>query len=108
MSNMDDRQKAFENKYAHDKELLFRIEARACKLFGLWIGEQTGMDEIEAKAFAADVVTTNLDEPGFDDVLRMVRATVEAKGGDISDHILETKLGDFMEEARIQITSDTN
>jgi hypothetical protein len=107
MTSMDDRQKAFENKYAYDQDVLFRIEARACKLFGLWVAEQIGLDADAAKAFAGSVVSSNLDEPGFDDVLRTVKATLAEKSVEISDHTLETKLEHYMEEARQQIVSET-
>lgn len=70
MTSFDDRQKAFESKYAYDQDVLFRIEARACKLFGLWVAEQIGLDADAAKEFAGSVVSSNLEEPGFDYVLR--------------------------------------
>ena len=107
MTNMDDRQKAFESKYAYDQDVLFRIEARACKLFGLWVGEQIGLDSDAAKEFAGSVVSSNLEEPGFDDVLRAVKAKISEKGGAISDHTLEVKLDHYLEEARQQIVSET-
>jgi hypothetical protein len=106
MTNMDDREKAFESKYAYDREVMFKIEARACKLFGLWIASELGLGEEEAKSFAADVVGANLDEPGFDDVMRMVRGFLDSKGATLSDDQLETKLGECMEEARGQITGE--
>lgn len=106
MTNMDDRQKAFENKYAHDQELMFKVEARACKLFGLWIAEQIGFSEEDAKLFAGSVVSANLEEPGFGDVLRTVKAALAEKGVEISDHVLETKLDGCLEDARLQITEE--
>ncbi len=106
MSNMNDREKALENKYALDQEVMFKIEARAVKLFALWVAEQAGLDEAQAKAVAADAVSSNLDEPGFEDVKRAVRPLIAEKGLDLSDHILDTKLADFMEKAKEQILSE--
>lgn len=106
MTDMDDRQKAFEAKYALDQEVMFRIEARASKLFGLWLAEQMGLSADEAKVFAGNVVSSNLDEPGFEDVKRAVRPVITEKGLDISEHTLDTKLEHFMEEARIQILDE--
>ena len=36
MTTFDDREKAFETKFAHDSEMQFRAEARRNKLLGLW------------------------------------------------------------------------
>lgn len=106
MTNIDDRQKALENKYAHDQELLFKIEARGCKLFGLWIASEMGLNEADAKVFAGSVVSSNLEEAGFGDVLRTVKAALAEKNIDISDHILETKLDQSLEQARQQVEDE--
>lgn len=107
MSDLDDRKKAFESKYALDQELMFRIEARAVKLFGLWIAEKLGMDDAAAKDFAGGLVATNLDEPGFDDVKRAVRPALAENNIDISDHVIDAQLDHFMEEARVQIMDES-
>lgn len=106
MSNMDDREKAFENKYALDQELMFRIEARTAKLFGLWIAEKIGMDADAAKEFAGSVVSANLDEPGFEDVKRAVRPVLKEKGIDLSEAAMDNELEAFMEKARVQIMNE--
>ncbi len=107
MSDMNEREKAFEKKYALDQEVMFRIEARASKLFGLWIAEKLGLSGDDAKTFAGGVVSANLDEPGFEDVKRAVRPAIAEKGLDLSDHALDSQLMHFMEEARVQILDET-
>lgn len=107
MTGMDDRKKAFENKYALDQELMFRVEARAVKLFGLWIAEKLGLGADEAKVFAGSVVSANLDEPGFDDVKRAVRPALAEKGIEVSEDAIDSQLSHFMEEARTQIMNET-
>jgi hypothetical protein len=107
MTNLDDRQKAFESKYAHDQEKLFKIEARACKLFGLWIAEQMGLSADEAAIFAGSVVSSNLDEPGFDDVKRTVKTALAEKGVEISDITLDERLAHFLTEAQNQIENQS-
>jgi len=106
MSNMNDREKAFENKYALDQELMFRIEARTAKLFGLWIAEKLGLDGEAAKEFAGSVVSANLDEPGFEDVKRAVRPALKDKGIELSDTDIDNELEAFMEKARVQIMNE--
>lgn len=107
MTNMDDRQKAFESKYAYDQEMLFRIEARACKLFGLWVAQQVGIEGDDARIFAGSIVSANLEEPGFADVFRTVKTTLAEKAIEISDHTMEVRLDQFLEEARQQIVNES-
>jgi hypothetical protein len=108
MSNLQDREKAFETKYALDQEVMFRIEARASKLFGLWIAEQAGMDAEAAKTYAGSIVSANLDEPGFDDVKRAVAPVIAEKGLGLNEAAIDAKLMECMEQARLQIMAERN
>lgn len=108
MSSMEDRQKTFENKFAHDEAMLFKVEARTCKLFGLWVAEQIGLDDETAKSYAGEVVAANLEEVGYDDVIRKVRPDIDAKGLDLSDHLLNTKLDEYEAIAKEQLMSEAS
>ena len=103
MSGFDDRKDAYEKKFAHDEELMFRAEARCCKLFGLWAAEQLGLSGDDADTYAREVVGSNLEEPGFDDVKRKVFPDFTAKGLDVSEHVVDSMLEKFMGEAKEQI-----
>lgn len=100
MSGFEDREKAFENKYAHEQKLDFDVEAKCSKIYGLWAAEQLGLEGDNANVYAMSVVEANLEEPGFDDVLRKVRADFDEKGLDISNHIMETELDKAVVEAK--------
>lgn len=108
MSSLEDRKNTFENKFAHDEEMLFKVEARTCKLFGLWVAEQIGLDEDTAGSYAADVIAANLEEPGYDDVIRKVRPDIDAKGMDLSDHVLNVKIEEFESLAKEQLMSEAS
>ena len=69
MTTFDDREKAFENKFAHDAELKFKIEARRDSLLGLWAAERLGLTKDKAEEYARSVITTDLEQPGDADVL---------------------------------------
>ncbi len=103
MSSFDDREHAFENKFAHDEKTAFAIEARCAKLFGLWVAEQIGLSEADAKTYAGQVVEANLEEAGFLDVMRKVQTDLKAQNIEISSHILEVHLDKALQEARKQI-----
>ena len=101
--SMKDRETSFENKYAHDQEMMFKIEARTAKLLGLWAAEQMSLQGEEADTYAKSLVEANLDEPGFDDIKRKVLQDFAAKGVDISEHILDVTITRKSEEAEQQI-----
>jgi len=68
MSTFDDRENAFENKFAHDEEVKFKAEARTNKLLGLWAAELLGKSGDDAAAYAAEVVKADFEEAGHEDV----------------------------------------
>lgn len=106
MSSFDEREQAFERKFAHDEQLDFAVEARCSKLFGLWIAEQIGISGPEADIYAGEVVESNLEEPGFEDVIRKVKADLDEKNVEISDHVLRVELDKALEEAKKQLAEE--
>jgi hypothetical protein len=78
MTSLSDREKAFENKYAHDLETKFKIIARRNKLLGQWAGALLGKSDIDA--YAREVVAADFEEPGEEDVVRKVAGDLSAGG----------------------------
>jgi hypothetical protein len=99
MTTFDDRKDAFEKKFAHDEELRFKATARRNKLFGLWAAGQLGKSEAEADAYAKSVVLADFQEAGDDDVLRKVRADLEAGGKPVSEAELRQQMMDLLARA---------
>ncbi len=106
MSGMDKRGDAFENKFAHDAELKFKAEARRNKLLGNWAGELLGKSGDEIAEYAKEVVRSDFDEPGDEDVFRKVRADFDAAGIDQSDEQLRAAMNRLMATAVEQIESE--
>lgn len=79
MTTFDDRENAFEAKYAHDEEMNFRATARANKLLGLWAAELLGKSGEAASAYAMEVVKADFEEAGHEDVVRKVVADLAGK-----------------------------
>jgi hypothetical protein len=107
MANFDDREKSFEHKYKHDKELEFKINARRNKLLGLWAATQLGLTGADAETYAKSVVMADFDKPGDDDVLDKVVADFVAKGIDVTAHRVRKHMTELMVEARSQVMSET-
>lgn len=104
MSGMSDREKAFENKFAHDQELRFKAEARRNKLLGLWAGGLLGKADVDA--YAKEVVAADFEEAGDADVLRKVSGDLKAGGVAISDEEIRAKMQEFLAQAVAQIQGE--
>jgi hypothetical protein len=99
MAGMDDRKDAFEKKFAHDEELLFKASARRNKMVGLWAAELLGKSGAEAEAYAKSVVMADFEEAGDDDVLRKIKADLSAGGIEQSDHQIRRTMDELMAKA---------
>lgn len=107
MTTFDDREKAFEKKYAHDSEMQFKVEARRNKLLGLWAADRMGLSGDAAEAYAKTVVIADLKEAGDDDVFRKVAGDLGEKGTGISDADIRKQMQDLLAEAKVQIMNET-
>ncbi len=103
MSTFDDREKAFEAKFAHDAEMQFRAEARCNKLVGLWAAELLGKTGQEAADYAMTVVAADFEEAGNEDVVRKLAADLEGK---VSAVEIRAKLAATLPVAKSQLMSE--
>lgn len=103
MDKFEERQKAFEKKYEHDQDLLFRVMSRRARLVGLWAAEHLGLDPDAADVYARDLVQVDLEEPGHQDVVRKLRKDFDARGIDISNHRIEKELERLLDVAMQQV-----
>lgn len=106
MGSFDDREQAFENKFAHDEALQFKAVARRNKLLGLWAAEKLSKTGDDAQAYAKEVVIADFDEPGDDDVLRKVSADFKEAGVEIDDVALRHEMDQLLTIAKQQILSE--
>ena len=108
MTTFDDRERAFETKYAHDEDMKFRITARRNRLLGEWAARQMNLSEAETASYAKDVVRADFEEAGDDDVIRKVLGDLTGAGVDCDEAKIREALGHKEVEARRQIIQDTN
>ncbi|KAA0970745.1 DUF1476 domain-containing protein [Aureimonas fodinaquatilis] len=99
----DDRKNEFENRYAHDAELKFRIEARRNKLLGLWAAEKMGRSGADADAYAMEVVKADLASHGEEDVYAKVHGDFAAAGVQQSEHQIRRQMAELLIEAEAQV-----
>jgi hypothetical protein len=108
MTQFDDRERAFETKFARDEEMQFRIIARRNRLLGEWAARQMGLSEVETEAYAKDVVRADFEEAGDEDVIRKVLGDLTAAGVDVDEARIREALRHKLVEARRQIIEQTN
>ena len=103
MTTFDDRERAFETKYARDQDMQFRVLARRNKLLGHWAARLMGLTEAEADAYAADVVRADFEEAGDGDVIRKLLGDLTAAGVDTDEAKIREALEHKTVEARRQL-----
>jgi hypothetical protein len=103
MTTFDDREKAFENMYARDQEMQFRIIARRNRLLGAWAANLMGLTEAEADSYAKDVVRADFEEAGDEDVIRKVLGDLTSAGVECDESRIREALDHKTVEARRQL-----
>jgi hypothetical protein len=103
MTTFDDRENAFENKFAHEQDMAFRVTARRNKLIGQWAAQKMGLTAEETDSYAKSVVQADFEEAGDEDVIRKLLGDLIAAGVDTSDEDVRAAMGDLMVEARRQL-----
>jgi len=103
MTTFDDRESAFENKFAHDAEMQFKAEARRNKLVGLWAAGLLGKSGDAAAAYAVEIVKSDLEEPGIEDVVRRLVADL---AGLADEATIRAKMGEMLSVAKAQLMDE--
>lgn len=103
MTQFDDRERAFETKFAHDEEMKFRLIARRNRLLGEWAARKMGLSEAEMQSYAKDVVRADFEEAGDEDVIRKVLGDLTAAGVETDDAEIRQCLEHKTAEAKRQL-----
>lgn len=103
MTTFDDRENAFESKFAHDAEMQFKAEARRNKLLGLWAAELMGKSGSAADEYAKEVIRADFEEAGDEDVYRKLAADLEGKADEAT---IRAKMREMLETAKKQLMDE--
>lgn len=106
MTTFEDRERAEEAKFAHDEEMLFRIQARRNKLLGNWAAERMGLDAAETEAYARSVVQAEFEDAGDEEVIRKVLGDLLLAGREVGEAEVRKALEAKTVEARRQMMGD--
>ena len=105
MTTFDKRKDAFESKFARDEDLRFKATSRRNRMLGMWAAEKLGRTGEDAEAYAREVIRSDMQEAGDDDVLRKLRADFKAAGVALSDSEIGRTMDDLMAKAINDIES---
>ncbi len=103
MTSFDDRENAFESKFAHDEDMKFKAAARCHKLTGLWAAELLGKSGDDAAAYAIEVVKADFEEPGHEDVVRKLLGDLAGKA---SEDEIRAKMAEMTLVAKEQLMGE--
>lgn len=103
MTTFDQREEAFERKFAHDEEMLFRAVARRNKLVGLWAAEKLGKTGEEAHAYAREVVLATSQKGGEAEVVRKLGADLAGTG--TGDAEVRAAMDRFLAQAKQDVAA---
>ncbi len=105
MTTFDKREEGFEGRFALDEETRFKALARRNKKLGLWAAEKLGLEGEAAAAYAKEVVVSDLEEAGDEDVFRKLRTDFDAKGVAVSDHQIRRTMEELLAVASQEMKS---
>lgn len=103
MTTFDDRERGFENKFAHDQEMAFRVTARRNRLIGQWAAGLMGLTPAETDAYAKAVVQADFEEAGDEDVIRKLLGDLVGANVDVDEAGIRAQLEAAAIEARRQL-----
>ncbi|OUS37697.1 aldolase [Rhodobacterales bacterium 56_14_T64] len=105
MTTFDDREHAFEAKFAHDEEMRFKAQARCNKILGLWAAAKMGKAGDEADDYAKTLVAADIEDADHEDVVRKVTADLQ---GRVTSEEIRQKRAEFLPTAKKQILSEVS
>jgi hypothetical protein len=103
MTTFDDRENAFEAKFARDEEMAFRVIARRNRLVGQWAAAKMKLTPAETDAYAKAVVQADFEEAGDEDVIRKLMGDLLAAGVETDEAEVRRALEEQAIEARRQL-----
>lgn len=106
MTTFHDREKAAENKYAHDQERAFKVKARRTKLMGLGAARHMNLSGAAADDYAKSLIAATISSNEDDDIVAQVKADLSARGVTVSEQELKEELFKVTQVAREQIEKE--
>ena len=103
MTTFDERESAYETKFARDQEMQFRVHARRDRLLGLWAAELMGLTQVEADGYARDLIRSDFETITDDDIVRKLMGDLTSAGVEIDEDTIRAAIERKTIDARRQL-----
>ena len=100
MNKFDERKKSFENKFARDQELQFKVAARSNKYLSEWVSSKLGKDEDQSKKYLQELIKADMEEAGSEDVFRKVKKDFQIASINITDSEIRNEMESSLARAK--------
>ena len=102
MPTFDERKDAFENKFAHEQNITFKIDVLRNKLLGAWAADLKGLDKDKTEEYIKDVVKSDFQKAGNEDVFEKLKADLE---GLVDEQTIRTKMSECLQAAKDRVSN---
>ena len=100
MNKFNEREKSFENKFAKNEELKFKLAARSNKYLGEWVSSELGKNEEEKKNYIQEIIKADMEEAGSEDVFRKVKKDFKIASISIEDSEIRVQMEKALSRAK--------
>lgn len=104
MTTFDDRETAFETKFAFDQETAFKVQARRDRLAGEWAGGLLGLSGTALEDYVRALIKEDLRHPGHEEVVQKLAADLQGKA---SETEIRAKLDALQHQALAAVEAGT-
>ena len=103
----EDRERGYEAKWAHDKDVLFQIMAKRDAWLGRWAAETMQLSPSEADCYVNAMINADLTGRGEEPVFEKICADFDAKMLECPDAVIRRKMRDLFEQAAEAVVNKT-
>jgi hypothetical protein len=107
MTTFDEREQAYEKKFALDQDLKFRAESRRNRLLAEWAAAKLGIMGTALQDYVRSVVKADLEEKGDHDVFRKIHNDFAAAGVKVPDDEIHAVMGQLLAKAVADIEASS-
>ena len=100
MNKFDEREKGFEKKFIRDEELQFKVNARRNKYLGEWAALKLGKSGEEVETYIQEVLKSDFQEPGDEDVFKKIKYDFESASIKIQDSEIRNQMKITLDRAK--------
>ncbi|SFK63417.1 ATPase inhibitor subunit zeta [Shimia haliotis] len=104
MNTFEERETAFEAKFAADEQKLFVARMRRNRFMAVWASAKKGETVEQAREFGRELIKKDLQEVGDEDV---VQAVLTYLGDLTTEEVVRRKLVEMMGEAKFQMVQES-